>query len=179
LSNKKEHGFTIIELLFVIGIIGILTTIAMPSYQRFIYRAEVTEVILLMDKIQTVLSELQSELPGSIGSDYTILPMPPTDPSDPALQYYAKPSGARYPITGLTMDEIVLNLRAKFGFQLILTSGISRRTVSPGRYKISIAYGSNADPETRQYALAIFDIMAPQAEYSSKGRTAISLTFKL
>ncbi len=43
--QKKHHGFSLIELMIVIAIIGILSVIAIPSYQHYTKRARFTEVI--------------------------------------------------------------------------------------------------------------------------------------
>jgi type IV pilus assembly protein PilA len=43
--NKKQQGFTIIELMIVVAIIGILAAVALPAYQDYTNRAKVSELI--------------------------------------------------------------------------------------------------------------------------------------
>lgn len=57
MKNQVQAGFTIIELMIVVAIIGILAAVAIPAYQDYIGRAQVSEAMVLTSDIKTPLAE--------------------------------------------------------------------------------------------------------------------------
>ena len=56
--NNLQKGFTLIELMIVVAIIGILAAVALPAYQDYTKRAKMSEVILAASGCRTAISEI-------------------------------------------------------------------------------------------------------------------------
>ncbi|MGC9008063.1 MAG: pilin, partial [Halothiobacillaceae bacterium] len=59
--KKAQHGFTLIELMIVVAIIGILAAIAIPAYQDYIARSQMTEAMNLASGLKTAVAEVYGQ----------------------------------------------------------------------------------------------------------------------
>jgi type IV pilus assembly protein PilA len=95
---KSQSGFTLLELMVVVTMIGILATIALPSYQTYIQRSEVTDAISMADGLRDAVDRHYSELL-AFPADNNAAGVPPPD----------KLIGNR--ITGVTIEQGAIHVR--------------------------------------------------------------------
>jgi len=75
IRRNVQQGFTLIELMIVVAIIGILAAVALPAYQDYTVRAKVTELILAASSARTCVTESfqgAGSFVGTIGNDCSI-----------------------------------------------------------------------------------------------------------
>ncbi len=97
-TSKSQQGFTLIELMIVIGIIGVLASIAVPAFQGYLARTKVIEGLSLAASTKTAVSENAANgVPFASG---WVAPFP-----TPIVS--ADPTGASRLIadTGITIDD--------------------------------------------------------------------------
>jgi type IV pilus assembly protein PilA len=63
--KRTQQGFTLIELMIVVAIIGVLAAVALPAYQDYTKRAKMSEVVLAASACRTTISEVVQSSSGS------------------------------------------------------------------------------------------------------------------
>jgi len=79
MKAQLQKGFTLIELMIVVAIIGILAAIALPAYQDYMGRSQMTEAMTLASGAKTSVAEYYSNNGGMPGGNQSAGLAQPTD----------------------------------------------------------------------------------------------------
>ena len=76
---KKGSGFTLIELMIVIAVIGVLAAIAIPNYNEYVLKSKLTEAFSALSQMSTKLEQFYQDNRTYVGACAagTVAPLPP------------------------------------------------------------------------------------------------------
>lgn len=164
--RKHQRGFTLIELMMVVSIVGILATIAVPSYQSYVYRARASEVIEHLDKIKAALGVLEADAGSPVGQ-VLVLSTDCDAAGGMRVNYGRKGAGksSMAPVSGVDGSDLQF---PRLGLWLGVSSGYLNANKA-GEYRVSLNWGPTpcgqsgtvAPASGRQLAAAVVQVMAP------------------
>lgn len=145
MRKNRMGGFTLIELMIVVLIVGILAAIAMPSYQRYVLRSHRTVAInALLDmgsreaRYYSANNVYTASLTGATGLGYASDPAPVPDATTPYYQLSAAINGNSFTLTAQAVGNQVNDVECgDFTYTGLGVKGIS------GTGTVAKCWGSN------------------------------------
>ena len=118
--SQIQKGFTLIELMIVVAIIGILAAIAIPAYSDYTAKAQASEAFVLMDGMKSAISSAMSEDPtvalcGAVAQTGTYAVATPANAAGVCTVTAKFAAGAKTPSTLISGKTVIMTYTAATG----------------------------------------------------------------
>ena len=134
--KRVQQGFTLIELMIVVAIIGILAAVALPAYQTYTKRAKVSEIILAASACRTTITEVYQSMSDPSGPGANLWGCEASTPSSKYVAKIETSADGVVTVTGQGFNDTEID-----GQTIVLTPYYDTATTVP--MSVSAHYGKS------------------------------------